>query len=497
MLLGGMWEEAGDVLASCGEPKPSRLAAGAYATAGLFDKACGALRSGTDVTGETGRLEARVFLLGGCLPEASAALRRYAAWFEEHGRSKDPTTFPVASHVRAIGCVADAIEAHAGSNEALQRLSASKEEECRLCRAAFLKGKERRDALSFLNEASENEKRTLQRHPMLSDVLTAAAGGEPSLQDLPSIPTASALLLGVPPWDARAHALEVELLDTLAAEPTPSQHRRSLRIVLAMRAAIFEAMAGNREQAIRLLDVADADTRAMSDAIDSESVERLRVRAQLTTIRVLANILSGDTDRARGAIDAWELEPGSFLGEVAPLGDDSSPARLEVVRRQVVPLLVDARALVAIAQGAKFSPEADGFALAVSSSMCWSSPEGFGADLVEPLRKVTGEGVAKVLDACSQPAFMMLVASRMHTEREELGRRLQIDRRRDLRLDWTGSDSADLFTEALLTSTMFARTAAMLELPEIESRNRTFAARYQAALSQHAIAVPWAAMSGL
>ena len=492
MLRAGMWEAAGETLARCGEPEASRLAAGAYATAGLFDKACEALRTSTDASGETGRLEARLFLLGSCGAEASAALRRYAAWFDANGKPADPQRFPVKARVRAIGCVADAIDAQAGDDAALRRLSVQKEEECRLCYAALGKGKSRLDALAFLNDASLGEKQALQRHPMLRDVLTAAAGGEPSFVFLPSIPTATALLRGTPPWTSRAHALESELLDTLAVEGAPLPHRRSLRCALATRAAIFELLAGDTDQAGRLLDVARSDTRAM----EVSPAERLRMHAQLTTIRVLASILAGDADRARSAIDAWEIGVDSFLREVAPEGTDDAPARLDDIRRQVVPMLIDARALVAAAQGAKFSPEADGFALAVSTQLNPSAP--VGADMLQPLRGGSDKGLLKMLDTSSRPALAMLVAPRMSTGRDDLRRWLQAEKGRELRLDWAGEgDSAGLFTEALFSSTLFARTAAILELSDIESKDREVATRFQAALSQHAIAVPWAAMSEL
>ena len=338
----GRFKQSGEVLEGCQEGDAKTLAVAAYRMEGALDQACRTLEA---QGGNDGADDARLFVLGGCMKSAAAALRRDAA---RKGQDAD--------RAQTLQCLADAIDAQGGDAEAGKRLAAQGGEACRLAHADLLQGEERAKALAYLADAPASE-RAKHRHQLLREVLASSVGGRIGLAPLPHLPTAPEFLVDPSSsWAGRAHGLEHEALKTLALVKAPTVEQRSLRRTLAIREAAFETSAGNEEDAARLLDVAKADVAALPQSSgDSNTpyeawIERLKAEAQIATLRSVGLLLKGDVDGAASVLAAWrDLTPSHFLGDLAP--GEALPEALNTIRSEVVRPIDDASALVATARG--------------------------------------------------------------------------------------------------------------------------------------------------
>ncbi|MFW5740561.1 MAG: hypothetical protein ACOC1F_09365, partial [Myxococcota bacterium] len=257
LLKHGRWKRAGDVLSKCEDDASKLQAVTAYRMAGSLKKACRSLEALGTVPAGTD--EILVLALGGCTDSAAAALRRAAEMAPD-------------SRAQTLRCLADGMAARAGDEQARKRLASERSEACQLVHADDRIGPQRLAALSYLQEAPPTE-RAEHRHALLQAVLAASAGKVDRTVSLPALPPVTALLVDPrQAWKGRAHGLEAEVLKSLALVREPTPEERSLRMVLAIRAAAFEIFSGNHDDAARLLDVARADIAAALRRIAGEIV---------------------------------------------------------------------------------------------------------------------------------------------------------------------------------------------------------------------------------
>jgi len=338
----GRFQQAGQMLAGCNDLASKKLAVTAFLRAGSLQNACRTLREIEDAKNDP--THAQVMLLGGCREEAAHLFRLQA-----DGRSDQPRE---ASTLR---CIALGIDAVAGNDTARQKLGKEQGEACRLVLAALREGPERLKALRYLAHAPPSEASAYRRH-MLQQLLAVQAGGQPREVSLPPMPSVLQLLSNPSSaWTSRAHGLERDALEVLAARKSPSPDARALRMILALRAATFELFAGRTKDAMRLLDVAHADWQARGNVqtgrIDDERwVEHLRAEAQIVGLRVVGKLFAGDTSGAASTLTPYrDLDATHFLDDQPPR--QSLPAALSRIEREVVRPLDDAAALLAAARG--------------------------------------------------------------------------------------------------------------------------------------------------
>lgn len=333
------WNRAATVLAGCQEPKLKERAVMAHVMAGSPAQACDVLRTLSDDAAGGAERQAVIFALGGCTSDAAVALRRFAANTPDEPRRE------------AANCIADSLMARSGDSEALTRLSSKGAELCRIAHASLLSGDARAKALAFLVHAPQSEQRR-QSHRLLTQALWSTVRDDPGAVALAPLPTPSRMLEA--PEHAlpnRAHGLEDDALHHLIAVKSPSNDVRALRVALAIRGAAFHVVAGSTQRADLLLNLADADTEALSTSARSSTawVEQLRARAQIASLRVLASLLRGRIDDAHNVLSPWSSLSASRFLDDHPAASEL-PADLATIRSDVVLPLEDAKALVTLAE---------------------------------------------------------------------------------------------------------------------------------------------------
>jgi hypothetical protein len=341
LMAHGQWAHAADLLAGCEDEASKRLAVMAYRVEGEFSRACEVAEGASPPATQQ---EAAFLLLGGCQALASSVLRRAA----EQGSTGDET----ASTLR---CLADAIDARAGDASAAARLASEMSEPCRLAHADGLTGLARVQALAPLVEAPLAEQ-SHHRHAALRALLLAEQG----------TPTALPISLPVPPVlelishpdrfaAGRAHGLEHVVMMTLVAHKDPQRDQRFLRRDLALRAAGFEILAGNVDEALPLLDLVEKDSAVLRADVathaDSEAwVGVLAADARAASLRALAHVLRGEVEAAAKVLAPWrDTAPSRLLNDL-PMSMDL-PSALTRIRSEVVRHLDDAAVVVSAARG--------------------------------------------------------------------------------------------------------------------------------------------------
>lgn len=341
LVAHGQWAHAADMLAGCDDEVSKHLAVVAYRVEGDFARAC-------EVAGQVSlpatRQEAAFLLLGGCEAQASSVLRRAA---EQPSAGDEVAT--------TLRCVADAIDARAGDAAVASRLMSEMSETCRLAHADGLTGMARVQALEPLVEAPLPEQ-SRHRHAAIRALLLAEQGSPfvlpgpmpiPPVIELVSRPEAFAA--------ARAHGMEHAVMMTLVAVKDPQRDQRSLRRELALRAASFELLAGNADEAFPLLDLVEKDNAALRKDLavstDAEAwVGVLAAGARAVSLRALAHVLRGEVEAADKVLAPWrDTAPSRFLHDMPVTAD--LPSTLTRIRGEVVRHLDDAGVLVSAARG--------------------------------------------------------------------------------------------------------------------------------------------------
>lgn len=464
----GRWERAGDTLSACQDDASKRRAVTAYRLAGSLEKACRVIGALDGVPADDD--EVMIMLLGGCDDGAGKMLRSLA--------EKAPAGEP---RKQTLACLADGIDARAGDESARKRLATQTSEACRLVYADLLEGNERQAALAFLTHAPASEAEHY-RHGWLRGVLAASVDAEVGEVALPPLPTVTVLLADpARAWGGRAHALEHDTFKALALIKNPTPDQRAVRTVLAIRAAAFETFAGNREDANRMLDVADADLAASSGALARTGtsappwVAIERVRAQILTLRTLGLVVDGDLERASSLLAPFrDLRPSLFLDDHPP--QDTLPGALGVVRRDVVRPVDDALALVAAAQGK--GPGGEAVALDSVLGLLVASTQPHSLDVTPDTSALSAVRERPDLG----PALLCVAGSRVQRSPEIL--------------DWLRYESAEQGdTHPLATmwrATLSARAARLLGDDALAERREATAQAYRNALLQRHTALLFA-----
>jgi hypothetical protein len=341
LVAHGQWAHAADMLAGCEDEPSKRLAVTALRVEGDFSRACEvAAQASLPAT----RQEAAFLLLGGCQAQASSVLRRAA----EQPSTGDET-------VTTLRCLADAIDARAGDASVAARLASEMSEPCRLAHADGLTGLARVQALAPLVEAPLPEQ-TRHRHAGIRALLLAEQGTPPALPISLPVPPVLELISHPDRFAAgRAHGLEHDVMMMLVAIKEPQRDQRSLRRDLALRAAAFEILAGNVDEALSLLDLVEKDSSVLrTDVAISSSSEAwvgvLVAEARAASLRALALVLRGEVEAAAKALAPWhDTAPSRFLHDM-PVSTDL-PSALMRIRGEVVRHLDDAAVVVSAARG--------------------------------------------------------------------------------------------------------------------------------------------------